>query len=91
MPLVTRVFAASEHVWDPMASSSVNFCRKTRTVLHCVLVCEGGDCDVGEIGCDCIGNCVDGAEERTHRATLLCNDGSIRTPVAPRVPERIIV
>jgi hypothetical protein len=32
MPLVTRVFASSEHAWDPMASSSVNFCRKTRTV-----------------------------------------------------------
>ena len=31
MPLVTRVFASSEHAWDPMASSSVNFCRKTRT------------------------------------------------------------
>ena len=28
MPLVTRVFASSEHAWDPMASSSVNFCRK---------------------------------------------------------------
>jgi hypothetical protein len=34
MPLVTRVFASSEHAWDPMASSSVNFCRKTRTVLQ---------------------------------------------------------
>jgi hypothetical protein len=32
MPLVTRAFASSEHAWDPMASSSVNFCRKTRTV-----------------------------------------------------------
>jgi hypothetical protein len=32
IPLVTRVFASSEHAWDPMASSSVNFCRKTRTV-----------------------------------------------------------
>jgi hypothetical protein len=32
MPMVTRVFASSEHAWDPMASSSVNFCRKTRTV-----------------------------------------------------------
>jgi hypothetical protein len=32
MPLVTRVFASSEHAWDPMASSSVNFCRKKRTV-----------------------------------------------------------
>jgi hypothetical protein len=32
MPLVTRVFASSEHAWDPMASSSVNFCRKTGTV-----------------------------------------------------------
>jgi hypothetical protein len=32
MPLVTRVFASSEHAWDPMASSSVNFCQKTRTV-----------------------------------------------------------
>jgi hypothetical protein len=32
MPLVTRGFASSEHAWDPMASSSVNFCRKTRTV-----------------------------------------------------------
>jgi hypothetical protein len=28
MPLVTRMFASSEHAWDPMASSSVNFCRK---------------------------------------------------------------
>jgi hypothetical protein len=35
MPLVTRVFASSEHAWDPMASSSVNFCQKTRTV-HCL-------------------------------------------------------
>jgi hypothetical protein len=34
MPLVTRVFASSEHALDPMASSSVNFCRKTHTV-HC--------------------------------------------------------
>jgi hypothetical protein len=24
--------ASSEHAWDPMASSSVSFCRKTRTV-----------------------------------------------------------
>jgi hypothetical protein len=32
MPLVTRMFASSEHAWDPMASSSVNSCRKTRTV-----------------------------------------------------------
>jgi hypothetical protein len=34
MPLVTRVFASSEHAWDPMASSSVNSYRKTRTVPH---------------------------------------------------------
>jgi hypothetical protein len=27
MPLVTRMFAL-KHAWDPMASSSVNFCRK---------------------------------------------------------------
>jgi hypothetical protein len=27
MPLVTRVFASSEHAWDPKASSSVTFCR----------------------------------------------------------------
>jgi hypothetical protein len=26
------MFASSEYAWDPMASSSVNFCRKTRTV-----------------------------------------------------------
>jgi hypothetical protein len=26
------MFASSEHAWDPMASSSVNFCRKTCTV-----------------------------------------------------------
>jgi hypothetical protein len=32
MPLVTRLLASSEQAWDPMASSSVNFCRKTRTV-----------------------------------------------------------
>jgi hypothetical protein len=32
MSLVTRVFASSEHAWDPMASSSVKFCQKTRTV-----------------------------------------------------------
>jgi hypothetical protein len=32
MPLVTRMFVSSEHAWDPMASSSVNFCRKTCTV-----------------------------------------------------------
>jgi hypothetical protein len=32
MPLVTRMFASSEHAWDPMASSSVNFCRRTRTM-----------------------------------------------------------
>jgi hypothetical protein len=28
MPLVTRMFASIEHAWDPMAFSSVNFCRK---------------------------------------------------------------
>jgi hypothetical protein len=33
MPLVTRLLASSELAWGPMASSSVNFCRKTRTVL----------------------------------------------------------
>jgi hypothetical protein len=27
MPLVTRMFASSEHAWDPMVSSSVKFCR----------------------------------------------------------------
>jgi hypothetical protein len=32
MPLVTRLLASSELAWGPMASSSVNFCRKTRTV-----------------------------------------------------------
>jgi hypothetical protein len=32
MPLVTRMFASSELAWGPMASSSVNFCPKTRTV-----------------------------------------------------------
>jgi hypothetical protein len=25
------MFASSEHAWDPMASPSANFCRKTRT------------------------------------------------------------
>jgi hypothetical protein len=29
---VRFMFASSEHVWDPMASSSVTFCRKTRTI-----------------------------------------------------------
>jgi hypothetical protein len=38
MPMVTRMFASSEHAWDPMASSSVDFCRKTRTV-HYNLCC----------------------------------------------------
>jgi hypothetical protein len=29
------MFASSEHVWDPMASSSATFCLKTRTApLH---------------------------------------------------------
>jgi hypothetical protein len=28
MPLATRMFASSEHAWDPMASSRVDFCRK---------------------------------------------------------------
>jgi hypothetical protein len=32
MALVTCMFASSEHAWDPMASSSVDFCLKTRTV-----------------------------------------------------------
>jgi hypothetical protein len=32
MPLVTRMFASSEHAWDQMASSSAKFCLKTRTV-----------------------------------------------------------
>jgi hypothetical protein len=32
MPLGTGMFASSEHAWDQMASSSVNFGRKTRTV-----------------------------------------------------------
>jgi hypothetical protein len=32
MPLVTHMLASSEQAWEPMASSSVNFCRKTRTV-----------------------------------------------------------
>jgi hypothetical protein len=26
------MFVLSEHAWDPMASSNVDFCRKTRTV-----------------------------------------------------------
>jgi hypothetical protein len=50
MPLVTRMFASSEHAWDPMASSSVNFCRKTRTVpvsnpghLQCLDAIYGGN------------------------------------------------
>jgi hypothetical protein len=32
MALVTHLLASSEQAWEPMASSSVNFCRKTRTV-----------------------------------------------------------
>jgi hypothetical protein len=28
MPLVTRTIASNEHEWEPMASSSANFCRK---------------------------------------------------------------
>jgi len=32
MPLVTRMFASSEHAWDPMASSSAKSCSKMRTV-----------------------------------------------------------
>jgi hypothetical protein len=28
----THGSTSSEHAWDPMASSSVDFCRKTRTV-----------------------------------------------------------
>jgi hypothetical protein len=32
MALVTRMLASSEDVWDPMASSSVHFSRKKRTV-----------------------------------------------------------
>jgi hypothetical protein len=49
MPLVTRMFASSEQAWDPMASSGVNVCRKTRTVLQkralglaCVMVVTRG-------------------------------------------------
>jgi hypothetical protein len=38
--LVTRLLASSEQVWESMASSSVDFCRKTRTV-HCS-ACWGG-------------------------------------------------
>jgi hypothetical protein len=34
-PLVARMFASNEHAWDPMASSSVNLCRKTGTVQIC--------------------------------------------------------
>jgi hypothetical protein len=35
-----EMFASSEHAWEPMTSSSVNLCRKTRTVpvlarFHC--------------------------------------------------------
>jgi hypothetical protein len=52
MPLVTRVFASSEHAWDPMASSSVNFCRKTRTVPNvCQLYDELG---AGLAGLQCL-------------------------------------
>ena len=32
MPLVTRLLASSEQAWEPMVSSSVNSCQKTRTV-----------------------------------------------------------
>jgi hypothetical protein len=32
MSLVTRLLASSEQAWEPMASSSVDFCRKTCTV-----------------------------------------------------------
>jgi hypothetical protein len=35
MPLVTRMFASSEHAWDPMASSSARSCSKTRTAPRC--------------------------------------------------------
>jgi hypothetical protein len=32
MSLVARLLDSSQQAWEPMASSSVNFCRKTRTV-----------------------------------------------------------
>jgi hypothetical protein len=32
LPLVTRMLASSEQEWEPMAFSSVDLCRKTRTV-----------------------------------------------------------
>jgi hypothetical protein len=39
MPLLDHKHgrASSEHAWDPMASSSANFCRKTRTVQIALL------------------------------------------------------
>jgi hypothetical protein len=34
------MFTSSEHAWDPMASSSVNFSRKTRTVPDRATIAE---------------------------------------------------
>jgi hypothetical protein len=49
MPLVTCGFASSEHVWDPMASSSAKFCLKTRTVQR-----WGFDHAIPYLGLQCV-------------------------------------
>jgi hypothetical protein len=62
MVLVTRLLASSEQAWEPMASSSVNFCRKTRTVREvnmCLpVVCRelGLQCGDRVHGQLCVGN-----------------------------------
>jgi hypothetical protein len=39
----THARASSEQVWEPMASSSVNSCRKTCT-MHVAANCANGEC-----------------------------------------------